>query len=213
MRFILLTAMFLTLGNAVQSQTETYFSVPVVDAPEFAARGAYSVGVRTIELKNPNQVDILNFDKNTGKAPTYERPLKIEVWYPATIPAGVQERTVYEMGFPRGGKGSEGVPKEVAVLGKALRDAEPVKGMQFPLVIVSHGYPGSRYFLSYLSENLASKGYVVAAIDHTDSVFGEEKAFQSTVLNRANDRCLPLARLKSWLGTLYFLTEFLTART
>lgn len=200
MRFILLTAIFLTLGIAVQSQTETYFSVPVADAPEFAARGAYSVGVRTIEINNPNQVDILNFDKNTGKAPVYERPLKIEIWYPATIPAGVQERTVYEMGFPRGGRGFEGVPKTVAVLGKALRDAEPVKGMQYPLVIVSHGYPGSRYFLSYLSENLASKGYVVAAIDHTDSVFGDEKAFQSTVLNRANDQLFTISALEELAG-------------
>ena len=158
MRFILLTAMFLTLGNAVQSQTETYFSVPVVDAPEFAARGAYSVGVRTIELKNPNQVDILNFDKNTGKAPTYERPLKIEVWYPATIPAGVQERTVYEMGFPRGGKGFEGVPKEVAVLGKALRDAEPVKGLQFRWLSCRTDIPVRVTFLSYLSENPRFEG-------------------------------------------------------
>ena len=87
------------------------------DAPELAPRGPYSVGVRTIELKIPDQVDILNFDKNTGKAPVYERPLKIEVWYLATIPAGAEERTVYEMGFPRGGRGIEGVPKTVAVLG------------------------------------------------------------------------------------------------
>jgi len=39
-----------------------------------------------------------------------------------------------------------------------------------------------------LTENLASKGYVVAAIDHTDSVFGEVRAFTSTLLNRANDQ-------------------------
>ena len=103
LRFVLLTAILLTMGNAAHGQTETFFSVPVADAPELAPRGPYSVGVRTIELKIPDQVDILNFDKNTGKAPVYERPLKIEVWYPATIPAGAEERTVYEMGFPRGG--------------------------------------------------------------------------------------------------------------
>ncbi len=45
-------------------------------------------------------------------------------------------------------------------------------GKRFPLVFVSHGYPGSRYFMTYLT-NLESKGYVVAAIDHTDSVFWE----------------------------------------
>lgn len=200
MRFILLTALFLTLGNTAQGQTETFFSVPVADAPQLAARGPYSVGVRTIEIKNADQVDILNFDKTTGKAPVYERPLKVEVWYPATIPAGEQERTVYEMGFPHAGSGVEGVPKTFTVLGKALRDAPPVKGTQFPLVIVSHGYPGSRYFLTYLSENLASKGYVVAAIDHTDSVFGEERGFQSTLLNRANDQLFTVGALEELAG-------------
>jgi hypothetical protein len=34
--------------------------------------------------------------------------------------------------------------------------------------------------MTYLTENLASKGYVVAAIDHTDSVFGAQAAFVST---------------------------------
>jgi predicted dienelactone hydrolase len=199
-RFILLAALFLTLGNTAQGQTDTFFSVPVADAPELAARGAYSVGVRTIEIKNPDQVDILNFDKNTGKAPVYERSLKVEVWYPATIPAGEQERTVYEMGFPSASKGVEGVPKTFPVLGKALRDAPPVQGKQYPLVIVSHGYPGSRYFLTYLSENLASKGYVVAAIDHTDSVTGDEKGFQSTLLNRANDQLFTVGALQELAG-------------
>ncbi len=196
MRKILLTAIFLILGNMAQGQTETFFSVPVADAPELAQRGPYSVGVRTIEIKNPNQVDILNFDKNTGKAPVYDRPLTVEVWYPAIIPAGAQESTVYQMGFPSAGKGLAGIPKTVAVSGKALRDAPPVQGKQYPLVIVSHGYPGSRYFLTYLSENLASKGYVVAAIDHTDSVFGDEKGFQSTLLNRANDQLFTIGALE-----------------
>jgi len=155
-------------------QTDIFFSVPPSDAPELAPRGPYAVGVRTIEIKNPSQIDILNFDKATGKAPIYDRPLPLEIWYPATIPHGKEERAVYEMALP-GEAPASGVPKTFAVLGKALRDAPPVRGKAFPLVIVSHGYPGSRYFLSYLTENLASKGYVVVAIDHTDSVTGAVK--------------------------------------
>ena len=195
-RFILLAALALNTANRSIGQTDTFFSVPVADAPELAPRGAYSVGVRTLEIKNPNQFDILNFDKNSGKAPLYERPLTIEVWYPATIPAGVEERTVYQMGLPDGARQVAGTPKTVTVLGKALRDAAPFKGKSYPLVIVSHGYPGSRYFLSYLSENLASKGYVVAAIDHTDSVLGEVKGFPSTLLNRANDQLFTVGAME-----------------
>jgi predicted dienelactone hydrolase len=164
----------------------TYFSVPPVDAPELASRGPFAVGVRTVELVNPRQPDILHFDKESGKAPLYDRPLTIEIWYPATIPAGKEERVVYESAMP--GMPRPGVPSSFRVAGKALREAPPVAGQSFPLVVVSHGYPGSRTFMTWLTENLASKGYVVAAIDHTDSVFGQQRAFSSTLLNRASDQ-------------------------
>jgi hypothetical protein len=72
----------LVLGSVFQlhaQQAPAFVSVPPADAPELAHRGGYSVGVRTIDLRNPGQPDILNFDKQTGKAPLYDRPLKIEV--------------------------------------------------------------------------------------------------------------------------------------
>ena len=165
---------------------QTYFSVPPADAPELAARGSYGVGVRTLQLVHPGQVDILHIDKASGKAPLYDRPLTIEVWYPAVIPPGASEETVYDMPMPGGGA-------TIKIRDKALRDAAPVNGKTFPLVIVSHGYPGSRYFLSYLTSNLASKGYVVAAIDHTDSVFDGMRGFESTLLNRSRDQLFTIA--------------------
>ena len=164
--------------------------MPAVDAPELAHRGKYGVGVTTVELVNPGQADILKFEKETGKAPPYDRPLKVEVWYPAVIPAGVEERTTYESVMP--GKLSPGIPKTFQTAGKALRNAAPATGERFPIVVVSHGYPGSRTLLSYLTENLASKGYVVAAIDHTDSIFGDVKPFASTLLNRSYDQLFVL---------------------
>lgn len=170
-----------------------FFSVPPADAPELAARGRFGVGVRTIEIVHREQPDILRFDKDTGKAPLSDRVLPIEVWYPAVIPAGVEERVVYESAMP--GAAAPDVPKTFRIPGKALRDAAPVKGALFPLVVVSHGYPGSRTFLTWLTENLASKGYVVAAIDHTDSVFGEQRGFASTLLNRAADQTFTMDAL------------------
>jgi predicted dienelactone hydrolase len=170
------------------------YSVPAADAPELAVRGRYAVGVRTIDLVHPNQVDILHFDKATGKAPLYDRPLKIEIWYPAVIPPGQQEQTTYQMPVP-GGHGFAGSPV-FQIADKALRDAPPVAGARFPLVIVSHGYPGSRYFMTYLTANLASKGYVVAAIDHTDSVFDGVRGFESTLLNRSNDQLFTIDALE-----------------
>jgi predicted dienelactone hydrolase len=181
--------------SPAQSGQPTYYSVPPSDAPELAARGSYSVGVRTIQLSAlRNQPDILRFDKNSGKAPLYDRPLTVEVWYPAVIPSGQQEQTTYRMPAP--GSKSSADPAIFEIPDKALRDAPPVKDASFPLVIVSHGYPGSRYFLSYLTANLASKGFVVAAIDHTDSVFGDVKGFESTLLNRSSDQLMTIESLE-----------------
>src|SRR5579862_3332066 len=193
MRLVVLAAMAVCCA----AQAPPVFSVPGADAPELAHRGSYAVGVRTLDIVNPGQVDILHFNADTGKAPLYDRPLKIEVWYPAVIPAGREERTVYESAMPGSpDRLPPGVPKSFQIAGKALRDAPPAVGERFPLVVVSHGYPGSRTFLTYLTENLASKGYVVAAIDHTDSVFGEVRAFSSTLLNRSRDQLFTIAAME-----------------
>ncbi len=177
-----------------QQQPPVYVSVPGIDAPELARRGPYSVGVRTVDIVHAGQPDILHFDKGTGKAPLYDRPLRIEIWYPATIPPGQTEQTTYESAMP-GRTVRADLPPSFTIAGKALRNAPAVTNGPFPLIVVSHGYPGSRTLLSYLTENLASKGYVVAAIDHTDSVYGGVKDFSSTLLNRTNDQLFTIDEL------------------
>lgn len=173
-----------------------YPSVPPVDSPALAVFGAHDVGVRTVEITNPQQPDILKLDAATGKAPLADRRLKIEVWYPAQLKPGEKAHTIYTS--PMVGRTvREELPRTFTFAGKAARDAEPKVGARYPLVIVSHGYPGSRTFMTYITENLASKGYVVAAIDHTDSVFGEVRAFQSTLVNRALDQLFTLNELST----------------
>ena len=66
---------------------------------------------------NPGQVDILHFDKDAGKAPLYDRPLKIEVWYPAVIPAGQEQRVTYESAMP--GAPAPDAPRTFRIPGKA----------------------------------------------------------------------------------------------
>ncbi|MBQ4913545.1 dienelactone hydrolase [Maribacter sp. MMG018] len=153
------------------------------DAPELSARGEYKVGVQTVHLTNPYQVDILN--SKEGKDPTYDRPITIEVWYPASVSDTAKTVVYDEVMGTRGDTLRPLIP--FTFKGRAYRDAEALKGKKFPLVVVSHGYVGSRYLMTYLTENLASKGYIVAAIDHTDSTFKDANAFQSTLLNRPKD--------------------------
>ena len=155
------------------------------DAPELAARGEYKVGVRTQTFLHKSQIDILN--AKDGIAPLYDRPLTVEIWYPASLTTGQNDQIVYQDFLGQRNDSTRPlIPFEVK--GRALRDAKPLQTQQpFPLVIVSHGYLGSRYIMSYLTENLASKGYVVVAIDHTESTYKDVGGFASTLLNRAKD--------------------------
>ena len=192
-----ITLLLFNATSSSRAESQTPFSVPPADGPELARRGEFHVGVRTIQISHPNQPDILHFDKQTGKAPLYDRPLTLEVWYPAIIPPDQNERTTYTSAVPGPTSSSDpSMPATFEISGKALRDAAPLTSSRFPLVIVSHGYPGSRTFLMYLTENLASKGYVVVAIDHTDSVFGNVLPFPSTLLNRSSDQLFTIQAIR-----------------
>ena len=158
------------------------------DAPALTALGRFQIGVKTLRLVNPGQLDILKARPGEA-APTYDRPLTVEVWYPARLQAGQSAGGTYRV-MTRDGK------TEVTLSGKAVRDAAPdTSSAPYPLVIVSHGYPGNRFLLSHFGENLASKGYVVASIDHTDSLYNDQAAFSSTLYNRPLDQMFVLREM------------------
>jgi predicted dienelactone hydrolase len=105
-------------------------------------RGSLPVGVRTLHLQ---------------RGP---RPLPVEVWYPATDEHAGRDvdpttRDTFEVlpGLPPGWQ-------------DAVRDATPRPG-RHPLIAFSHGYGGHRRQSTFLCTHLASRGHVVAAVDHT----------------------------------------------
>ncbi|HEY1911152.1 MAG TPA: hypothetical protein VGG73_09530 [Vicinamibacterales bacterium] len=154
-------------------------------APELAAYGSFDVGVRTIQVTDRNRPDVLN-TKPGGSTATYDRTLTLEVWYPAALAAGQKSGGEYHA-----------IARDpsitVTLYGRAVRDAAPSKaGGPFPLVIISHGYPGNRYLMSHLGENLASKGFVTVSIDHKDSTYDDLKPFASTLYNRPFDQLFVL---------------------
>jgi predicted dienelactone hydrolase len=179
-----------TCAISIIAYAENRIDTQRADAPELAAYGTYNVGVRTLEFINPGQVDILKIDPKAEKSlalPTYNRPLTVEVWYPGI--AGATGDTAMRV-YLRDGK------TEATIVGKAVRDADPTaSGQPFPLVLISHGYPGNRFLLSHLAENIASKGYVVASIDHTDSTYRTKSAFGSTLVNRPLDQLFVLDQM------------------
>ena len=150
-------------------------------APELASYGPYAIGVRTLQATDRNRPDILN-TKEGGPTARYDRRFTLEAWYPAALVPGQ----------PRGGEYHVITrdPKITVTLhGQAVRDAAPLTTAgAFPLVVISHGWPGNRFLLSHLGENLASKGFVAVSIDHPDSTYDDQQAFASTLYNRPFDQ-------------------------
>lgn len=112
------------------------------------ALGPYGVGVTTFTLDEA------------------DRPLPVEVWYPA---------------------GGGGTPAEYDVMIGAIKLASiesahgarreakvDRRGAPYPVVVFSHGSGGTRVQSVYLTEYLASHGFVVIAPDHLGNTIAEE---------------------------------------
>ena len=174
----LFTAAICTAVMTFAQQNQIDFINPL--APEFAQFGKLDIGVRTIEVSSPDAVDVLSTPRG-GETAVYERRLTVEVWYPADL-AGGEPGGTYEA-ITRN-------PQITATLrGRASRNADALVGAApYPLIIISHGYPGNRYLLSHTGENLASKGYIVASIDHKESTYEDQQSIASTLYNRPIDQ-------------------------
>jgi predicted dienelactone hydrolase len=130
--------------------------------PTLTARGAYLVGVKTVNATDASR----------------NRKLTLEVWYPAQTTVDA-EKTVYR---------STVGATPYASAGRAARDA-PALNAKFPLLVYSHGQPGSRLQASYLLEHLASQGFVVAGIDHQDATYADvtQQSYVSGLIDRPLD--------------------------
>lgn len=164
---------------AVDKAEQLYTSQPDV-TPELGKPGSYSVGVRTIQATNPKQLSAKDYQS------LEDRTLTLEVWYPAVTKATDVQATYENVTRTH---------KAFSLQGNSVRDAKTNPEKTYPLVVLSHGYTGYRTIMFYLGEHLASHGYVVVGIDHTDSTTGEIDfanapftGFPSTLINRARDQ-------------------------
>jgi predicted dienelactone hydrolase len=102
--------------------------------------GPFAVGRTTFAVVDPSRND---------------RTLTVDAWYPVDADDAVGvPGSVYDLLFA-------GLPSEVALDGPLVSMAEP-----FPLVVFSHGNNGIRFQSFFLTEILASHGFVVVAPDH-----------------------------------------------
>ena len=180
-------ALVVVFATALVAAQQNRIDTVTPSAPDLAPYGPNDIGVRTIQVTDTNRPDILNI-KEGGPMVRYDRTLTLEVWYPAALAAGQKAGGEYRV-----------ITRDPAVMatiyGKAVRDAAPRKA-SFPLVIISHGYPGNRFLMSHVGENLASKGFVCVSIDHKDSTYDDQKSFGSTLYNRPFDQLFVLNEIE-----------------
>jgi predicted dienelactone hydrolase len=177
------------------------------DAPELAPLGPFAVGFQTVTLVQHAQVDVLAYNPTTHQAPKRDRRLVVDIWYPARAKPGLP-RAVYSGAFPS--ETTTAPPDHFTVPGIAVRGA-PFSGGPYPLVIVSHGYSNAPEAMSWLTENLASKGYVVAAIHHDDPPITDTAKFIGPVLRRPLDIAFVTSTLQQTLAAKHWIDPQRTA--
>jgi dienelactone hydrolase len=114
------------------------------------ARGPYPVGVRTFQARDKSR----------------DRTFSCELWYPATSEYAGQDFTTQtqdEFAVPA---------RNSARRQSAVRNAAAQPG-SYPLIAYSHCSGGNRRSATFLCPHLSSWGYVVGALDHSETFVPE----------------------------------------
>lgn len=185
----LLVAAAFSFGYSVQgvAEDQVFGGYPADVMPELSEPGALDVGVTTLKLKYDTPVINVKGEEES-------RSLTLEVWYPT---AQHQNTSTYDNQTRSG--------KPFSLTANAARDADVLASdTSYPVVVLSHGYTGYRTIMYYLGEHLASHGYIVAGIDHTDSTNADVDfanapfaGFPSTLMNRSRDQVFTLQAVLS----------------
>jgi dienelactone hydrolase len=149
-----------TAGDAVAGLVDPV-ATPYLPEPT----GPHLVGTTSVYLNDESRPD--------PWVPSAEtRELMVSLWYPAKSP-GAQRApyvTPTESELLLESSGITDVPPDALSRTRtyAYTDAEPAgSGHRLPLVVLSPGFTWPCSSLTALAEELASRGYVVAGIDHT----------------------------------------------
>ncbi len=151
------TALTLTLtASPALADTTPYLPRPTGHEP---------VGVTSLSLEDTSRPD--------PWVPSVPyRELMISVFYPAMSANGPKKQYMTPLESQRNLErlGIPGLPLDAfsTVRTNAVVDAKPAgRRHSLPLIVLSPGWTQPRATLTALAEDLASRGYVVAAIDHT----------------------------------------------
>jgi alpha-beta hydrolase superfamily lysophospholipase len=166
--FRIRTALFLLVicsgaGSGLQllepnSQSPTKAALTPLDLP--MPTGPHSIGTKVY-----NWVDRSRHEQ-ASKNPSDFRQLVVQVWYPSEdgsrptapyVPMLRSYRHVWE---------DSDFETASRTLTHSRVNAKPMSSMQLPVVLLSHGWDGTRSEYTSIAEDLASHGYAVFGVDH-----------------------------------------------
>jgi len=156
------------------------------EAPELGRKGSFGIGTQVIKIVLPDRPRIALSTMVTGAMTSTPRTLDVRIWYPAEA----RTATVAQIQYDHIMHIAKRPDATVSSSGFAIGDARPLTGQKFPLVVLSHGYGGWNTQFSNLAEHIASRGYVVASIDHADMPADSVPSFLVSFSNVLLDRTL-----------------------
>lgn len=206
--------LLLVSGLALTASALLAALLPMFRLPE--PQGIYAVGTETFQLTDPDRLETYTTD------PDDHRTVMVTIWYPAEKPAGQMPAPL----LPSGERFSEAFSDALGLPGFALHYLKDIRGNSYeqaemaesespyPIVFISHGLGTTRMLHTSQAENLASHGYVVAAIDHTygttATVFPDEQVTGFQAELGADDFLETGARLgEVWAGDVKLVLHHL----
>lgn len=161
---------------------------PGMDKYDPFRRGEFPVGVRTLHTRDAAR----------------DRVFPCEIWYPAAeSQAGKETRPETQDAYIQ-------PPHNWQRRQLAVRDAQARSGSA-PLIVFSHHSGGRRRSATYLATHLASHGYLVAALDHSETVASELMPRQDETEVQKK------VRAEAWIANrvpdIRFLLDFLVSES
>ena len=120
--------------------------------------GGNKVGTRVMKLVDATREDPYLADGN-------KRELMVRFWYPASLAQGCQAAEYTSAGVWSYFSELKGVALPHVATNSCWN--APMASGPHPVVVFTHGYTGTFTDYTFLFEDLASRGYVVASVDHT----------------------------------------------
>jgi pimeloyl-ACP methyl ester carboxylesterase len=140
------------------SQSQRNVSVIMVELP--APTGRFAIGTKIYNWVDRSRHEL------ASKNPLDSRQVIVQVWYPTQDRSGPTAPYVPMLSSYRRVWEDSEVDVARRTLTHSRLNAKPMSGVQFPVVLLSHGWEGTRSEYTSFAEDLASHGYAVFGVDH-----------------------------------------------